>query len=105
MQELKLDTKPGVRISYAHRHAHGFAMTATAAKRRKKAANLSVDEKLLERARRMKLNLSQVLEAGLAEAIRREERAEWLRRNRAALEAYNEHVEKHGVFSDGLRSF
>lgn len=23
----------------------------------------------------------------------------------AAIEAYNEHVEKHGVFSDGLRSF
>ena len=80
-------------------------MTAAGARRRKKPANLSVDEKLLERARRMKLNLSQVLEAGLAEAIRREERAEWLRRNRAALEAYNEHVEKHGVFSDGLRSF
>lgn len=77
----------------------------TAARRRKKAANLSVDEHLLERARRLKLNLSQVLEAGLADAIRREESAEWLRKNRVALEAYNEHVEKHGVFSDGLRSF
>ncbi len=80
-------------------------MTATTGRRRKKAANLSVDEKLLARARRLKLNLSQVLEAGLAEAIRREERAGWLRRNRAALDAYNEHVEKHGVFSEGLRSF
>ncbi len=29
----------------------------------------------------------------------------WLKRNRAALEAYNEHVEKHGMFSEGLRSF
>lgn len=29
----------------------------------------------------------------------------WLRRNRAALEAYNEHIEKDGVFSEGLRSF
>lgn len=28
-----------------------------------------------------------------------------LRRNRAALDAYNRHVEKHGVFSEGLRSF
>jgi antitoxin CcdA len=80
-------------------------MSATARRRRKKAANLSVDEALLERARRMKLNLSQVFEASLTEAIRREERAEWLRKNRAALKAYNEHVEKHGVFSDGLRSF
>jgi antitoxin CcdA len=80
-------------------------MTATASRRRKKAANLSVDERLLARARRLKLNLSRVLEDGLAQAIRREESAAWLRRNRAALEAYNEHVEKHGVFSDGLRSF
>ena len=80
-------------------------MTPTSGRRRKKSANLSVDETLLVGARRLKLNLSQVLEAGLAEAIRREERAEWLRKNRVALDAYNEHVEKHGVFSDGLRSF
>lgn len=80
-------------------------MTASTARRRKKPANLSVDEGLLARARRLKLNLSQVLEAGLAEAIRRQEGEAWLKKNRAALEAYNEHVEKHGVFSDGLRSF
>jgi len=77
-------------------------MTARA---RKKAANLSVDESLLERARRLKLNLSQVFESSLAEAIRRHEGEEWLRRNRAALDAYNEHIEKHGAFSDGLRTF
>jgi antitoxin CcdA len=80
-------------------------MTAAIPRRRKKAANLSVDEQLLAQARRLKLNLSQVLEAGLAEAIRRENREQWLRRNRAALDAYNEHIEKHGAFSDGLRSF
>jgi antitoxin CcdA len=78
---------------------------ATAAPRRKKAANLSVDEALLERARRLGLNLSRVFEAGLAEAVRRHEGEAWLKRNRAALDAYNEHVEKHGVFSDKLRSF
>ena len=73
--------------------------------RRKKATNLSIDHDLLDRARRLKLNLSQAVEAGLAETIRRHERAQWLEKNHAALEAYNEHVEKHGVFSDGLRSF
>jgi antitoxin CcdA len=72
---------------------------------RKKAANLSVDRELLERARGLKLNLSRVFEAGLSEAIRQRVQEEWLQRNRAALEAYNEHVEKDGVFSDGLRSF
>jgi antitoxin CcdA len=80
-------------------------MTAPAVRQRKKAANLSVDERLLARARRLKLNLSQVFEAGLVDAIRQQEGEEWLRRNRAAIEAYNEHVEKHGVYSDGLRSF
>ena len=80
-------------------------MTAAPVRQRKKATNLSVDERLLARARRLKLNLSQVLEAGLADAIRRQEREAWLKKNRAALEAYNDHVNKHGVFSDGLRSF
>ncbi|HYS76156.1 MAG TPA: type II toxin-antitoxin system CcdA family antitoxin [Burkholderiales bacterium] len=81
-------------------------LTSTnAPRRRKKATNLSIDHDLLDRARRLKLNLSQAVEAGLAEAIRQHERAQWLEKNRAALDAYNEHVEKHGVFSDGLRSF
>lgn len=74
-------------------------------RRRKKATNLSVDDNLLEQARHLKLNLSQVFEASLTEAIRQRQGEEWLRKNRAALDAYNEHVEKHGVFSDGLRSF
>lgn len=78
---------------------------ADPARRRKRATNLSVDEQLLERAKRLGLNVSRVLEDGLARAIREREADEWLRRNRAALEAYNEQVEKHGVFSDGLRAF
>ncbi|MGH8752218.1 MAG: type II toxin-antitoxin system CcdA family antitoxin [Burkholderiales bacterium] len=72
---------------------------------RKKAANLSVDGGLLERAKHLKLNLSRVFETSLDEAIRLRQREEWLKRNRAALEAYNEHIDKHGVFSDGLRFF
>ena len=76
-----------------------------ATRARKKAANLSVDGELLDSAKRLKLNLSQVFEAGLSVAIRSKQREQWLNKNRAALEAYNEHVERDGVFSDGLRSF
>ena len=61
--------------------------------------------KLLDRARRPKLDLSQAVEAGLGEALRRHERAQWLEKNRAALDAYNDHVDQQGVFSDGLRVF
>lgn len=96
-----------MRIHYAHQTAHHLTMPAPTPTlhRRKKATNLSVDDNLLQTAKRLKLNLSQVFEAGLVEAIRRCQREEWLEQNRAALDAYNEHVEKHGVFSDRLRSF
>ena len=81
-------------------------LTRTGAVRtRKKAANLSVDGELLDSAKRLNLNLSQVFEAGLSAAIREKQRAQWLNKNRAALEAYNDHVERDGVFSDGMRSF
>jgi len=76
-----------------------------AARARKKPANLSVDGVLLEDAKRLKINLSQVFEAGLNAAIRERRREEWLKDNRAALDAYNEHIEADGVFSDGMRSF
>ena len=55
--------------------------------------------------KRMKLNLSQIFETGLDAAICQRRREEWLKNNRAALDAYNEHIEADGVFSDGLRSF
>ena len=76
-----------------------------AARPRKKAANLSVDSKLLEDAKRLNLNLSQVFEAGLEQAIRQQQREDWLKKNRGALDAYNDYVTQHGVFSNGLRSF
>ena len=75
------------------------------ARMRKKPANLSVDSVLLEEAKRMKLNLSQIFETGLDAAICQRRREEWLKNNRAALDAYNEHIEADGVFSNGLRSF
>ena len=78
---------------------------SNAARARKKAANLSVDSVLLEDAKRMKINLSQVFEAGLSAAMRQRRREEWLKSNRASLDAYNEHIEADGVFSDGQRSF
>jgi post-segregation antitoxin (ccd killing protein) len=76
-----------------------------AVRQKKKSANLSVDSKLLDDAKRLNLNLSQVFEAGLDQAIRQKQREDWIKKNRSALDAYNDYVEKYGVFSDGLRSF
>ena len=71
----------------------------------KKAANLSVNADLLSRARELNINLSATLEQALIQALEQRRREEWLDRNRDAIDAYNQHVEAHGVFSAGIRSF
>jgi antitoxin CcdA len=71
----------------------------------KKAANLSVRADLLEEARARKINLSQTLETALAAELKRQREAEWLEQNKAAIEAYNRHIERDGLWSDGLRLF
>jgi antitoxin CcdA len=71
----------------------------------KKATNVSIRTDLLEAARESKLNLSATLERALIEELRRVQRERWREENRESITAHNEFVEKHGVFSDGLRSF
>lgn len=71
----------------------------------KKAVNLSINRDLLNRARSGDLNLSSILEAALEQKLRQLARDRWLAENRMGMDAYNEQVEKHGVFSDGLRAF
>lgn len=71
----------------------------------KRATNLSINADLLARARALEINLSATLECALVEALRQQQREDWLRKNRVAIDAYNEEVESRGVFSDGLRTF
>ncbi len=71
----------------------------------KKAANLSINADLLSKAKELDINLSATLELALAAALKQRQRNQWLAENKGAIDAYNERVEKHGVFSDGLRSF
>lgn len=71
----------------------------------KKAANLSIRADLLEEARAYKINLSQTLEAALQIELKKEKERRWLDENRAAIEAYKRHIERDGLWSDGLRLF
>jgi antitoxin CcdA len=50
-------------------------------------------------------NLSQTLEARLVELIREADRAQWRSENRAAIEAYNDRIERDGAFGDRFRRF
>jgi antitoxin CcdA len=71
----------------------------------KQAAKLSVNADLLSRARELNINLSATLEQAFVRTLEQHRREQWLARNRDAVAAYNEHVEAHGVFSVGARSF
>ena len=70
-----------------------------------KSVNLSLNADLLQQAKQLNINLSQTLELHLAEIIRQSQRGQWLAENQEALQAYNRRIEKHGMFSDGLRRF
>lgn len=71
----------------------------------KRATNVSVRRDLLDAAREAGINLSATLERALTDELADANRKKWREKNRAAIAAYNEHVEKHGVFSDDTRSF
>ncbi len=71
----------------------------------KKATNLSVNSDLLQKAKKMKINLSATFENALTELIKEKQKDDWKQSNKEAIKAYNEHVDNHGVFSKGIRSF
>lgn len=71
----------------------------------KRPANLSVNSDLLRQAKELEINLSRLLEAALEEQVRVRREQKWLADNQQAIEDYNAHIEKDGVFSEGLRNF
>jgi antitoxin CcdA len=71
----------------------------------KRAANVSVRRDLLEAARAAGVNLSATLERALLEELSELQRRKWREENREAIATYNEHVAKHGTYSDGARRF
>ena len=72
---------------------------------RKAPTNLSLRRDLVEHAKTLKINLSEVLEGALVAAICDKERAAWVAENRDAIDEYNERVERDEVFGDDWRKF
>jgi antitoxin CcdA len=71
----------------------------------KRATNVSIRSDLLDAAREAGVNLSATLERALVEELASVRSARWREENREAIAAYNEYVEEHGAFSDGVRAF
>lgn len=76
-----------------------------ASRMRKVPTNLSVRADLIAKARKLGLNLSQLVEGAIEEAIRVAERAAWHEENRDAIDEYNAQVSKRGLFGDDWRRF
>lgn len=71
----------------------------------KKPTNLSLNKDLLSKAKELDINLSATLEKALAAEVSKRQAEEWLKANKKGLEACNDFVEKHGLFSDAFRGF
>jgi antitoxin CcdA len=67
--------------------------------------NLTIDRAVAEEARALGLNMSRLAEAAIATAARAERNRRWREENRAAIEAYNAFIEKHGVPFSEYRKF
>ena len=71
----------------------------------KKATNLSLNSKVLQAARDMGMNISQTVDALLADEVKRRYWEQWNERNKDAIDAYNERIAQHGLPLAKYRSF
>ena len=71
----------------------------------KKKISLTISEPLAEAARQLNINLSRAAEAGILQEIKRRRDSAWLEKNRDAIAAYNDRVEREGIFAEEHRSF
>ena len=71
----------------------------------KKATNLSLNSKVLEAAREMGMNLSQTVDALLADEVKRRYWEQWNERNKDAVVEYNARIAKYGLPLEKYRTF
>ena len=71
----------------------------------KKTTSVSLAEPLLTEARALGINVSQAAEDGVAAAVARRRQEQWLQENAAAIQSYNEFVDKHGMVLEKYRLF
>ena len=72
---------------------------------KRKPTNLSVRVDLLKIARDDNLNLSGILENSLLEYCKIKRERQWIEENKDGIDAFNERIERNGVFASKLRRF
>lgn len=81
------------------------SLQGQARSRERELVNVSLDPYLLAEARSLGISLSATMAEALRVRIAEARHAAWLQENAAAIEAYNERVERLGVWSGVHRRF
>lgn len=63
----------------------------------RRPTNVTLSESLVQEARALKINVSQACEQGLAAEVSRTKAEKWRQENAAAIDAWNDYVEEHGI--------
>ncbi len=71
----------------------------------KRAANLSLSADVLDAAKELRLNVSQLCDQYLRETVRREQDRRWREEHAAFIDAYNATLEADGLPLDPWRTF
>jgi antitoxin CcdA len=64
---------------------------------KRRPITVTVRETIVDEARAYGLNTSRAAEAGIEAALKRAKEEAWLTENKAAIEAYNERIERSGT--------
>lgn len=71
----------------------------------KRAANLSLNSKVLDMAKELGMNVSATVDALLTAEVEKRYGERWNERNRQAIEDYNARIEREGLPLAAYRSF
>ena len=72
---------------------------------RKKSVNLSIDAALAAEAKEFGTNMSALLEKALQNELRAQRELKWREQNKSAMDAYDKHIEKDGLWLDEFRTW
>jgi antitoxin CcdA len=69
----------------------------------KKPVNVSMEQDLLAKAKKLNVNISLASTLGVKTAVREAEEAAWKRENAEAIRAYNLMIENEGIWNEEFR--